>query len=295
MPNEASVSTEMLQEDAGSDPSCLYFIDIKSTAVLSREEEATLARRVKKGDMQAKDLFIRHNLRLVVSIAKHYIRRCRKLAFSDLIQEGNCGLLKALDRFDPERGFRFSTYATDWIHAEISYSIDKNDALIYLPRDVIQLKRRLFFAEEQFVSQYGRAPTDVELSGALGITRKRLAALYLSGYANTSLDAGYSDDDDDDANLHQFIIDENVAAPEESTEQSLLRKAVQEFLSTTLDPREKAIVEMLFGFDESEGALNLSVIATKFGLSDKHIRRVYRKALRKLRCSVRGEKYDSVF
>lgn len=278
--NEVRVLVEVLQRDARQDAANLYFIDIRGVRVLNREEELDLARLVKQGDAKSKDLFIKHNLRLVVSVAKQYIRKCRSLAFSDLIQEGNCGLLTALEYFDPERGFKFSTYAVWWIRQAISRSIDEQDSIIHLPVEVARLKKQLFYEGERFVLQYGRAPTEVEMSAILGVTCARLAELHFSGNVNTSIDAGCGDGDD--SNLHHLIVDEHAAMPDELIERSSRRKALQKFLSTVLDPKEKEIIELLFGFDESEGELDLASIAKKLGITRERANQTHRQALRKL-------------
>ena len=274
---------------AGRDPLNQYLSEIKGMPVLSREAELDLIARVRRGETGAKDLFIKHNLRLVISIAKGYIKRCRSLSFLDLIQEGNIGLLKALKRFDPERGCKFSTYATWWIDQAIKRSLDEDNALIYLPGSVIQLKRDIYFAEEKFFLEHGRVPTESEIIALVDIDLERLAEIRLSGYVSVSLDDSL-DDEDESGDLHHLIADENSIDVIEGIKQLQLRKNLQRFLAAVLKPREQEIISMLFGLNEEEDDQSITEVAKKFGVTPERIRQLSKKAMRKIQHAAQGGK-----
>jgi RNA polymerase primary sigma factor len=270
-----------LHLSAGRDPLDQYLSEIKGTPVLSREAELDLIARVRRGEAGTKDLFIKHNLRLVISIAKGYVRRCRSLSFLDLIQEGNIGLLEALERFDPKRGCKFSTYATWWIHQAIIRSLDEDDAPIYLPLAVMKLKRDIYFAEEKFFLEHGRVPTESEIVALVDVKPEQLAEIRLSGYVSASLDDRLNDEDES-GNLHHLIIDETSIDSDEGIARLQLRENLQRFLSTVLNPREQEIIGRLFGFNEQVGAQSITEVARILKVTPERIRQLSKKAMRKI-------------
>lgn len=268
-----------LQRDAKQDASRLYFIEIMNIPVLDREEQVCLARRIRAGDDKAKELFIKHNLRLVVMIARQYISRCRTLSFEDLIQEGNIGLLRAVEDFDPERGIKFSTYAFLWIRQRIRRVIAENDTLIRLPAGVMNLRNALYHTEKEFVADYGRLPTDRELGARMNVSVDKVNQARFSGHACVSLDETVGED----SNLHDFMAGEAENHPEAVVDQNQLQQAVRNFLSDTLNVRERQIIEMVFGFDTGEEAVDFVVVAKRLGLTRETVRSTYERALRKMK------------
>lgn len=278
------ISTDALRQDAGADSVRQYFIDIRNTPILKPEEELLLARLMRTGDACARVKFIQHNLRLVVSIARKYVFRCQAMSFPDLIQEGNFGLFKAVDRFDPERGCKFSTYATWWITQAIKDAIKNTDRTIYLPDGIIELKSKLFRQEAVFLEKNGRKPTDREMSALLGITLDRLKQVRFAEDANASLDASFSQDEE--GSFYDLTPDACVVDPEVSLDQSRLRESMQKLLSTVLIPEEKKLIEMLFGLDEFGEPMSMIEAAEELGMSRERTKTMYKNAMRKLSYSI---------
>jgi RNA polymerase primary sigma factor len=261
-----------------SDVTQIYLNEIGANPLLTPEQELTFSRLAKQGDEAARQKMIEHNLRLVVNIAKHYLNRGMPLL--DLIEEGNLGLIHALEKFDPERGFRFSTYATWWIRQTITRSIADQGRTIRVPVHMVDRIRQLYKLSHELEQTLGRIPTTQELGEKLNVTTDKVEWMLQVSWLPLSLESPINEDEED-SELGQFVEDQLTPTPIESTYAKLLREKIDEVLDT-LPPREARILRLRFGLENGHN-YTLEEVGEKFGLTRERIRQIESKALRRLR------------
>jgi RNA polymerase primary sigma factor len=267
-------------DDTTDDSVRLYLREIGKIPLLTLEEEQSLAQRVVKGDKKAKDKMVEANMRLVVSIAKRYSGR--GLDFLDLIQEGNTGLLRAVEKFDPDKGFKFSTYATWWIRQAITRAIADQARTIRIPVHMVETINKLLRTQRRLTQEMNREPTLDELSKELEMDVEKIEYVMKIKQDITSLDAGVGrDGDDDDSVLGDFVEDEDRITPEESASNQLLKEQIRDILAT-LSEREQKIIKMRFGLDGGKSH-TLEEVGQEFAVTRERIRQIEAKALSKLR------------
>ena len=267
-------------DDVSDDSVRLYLREIGKIPLLSAEEELALAQKVVAGDKKAKDKMAEANMRLVVSIAKRYSGR--GLDFLDLIQEGNTGLLRAVEKFDPDKGFKFSTYATWWIRQAITRAIADQARTIRIPVHMVETINKLLRTQRRMTQELNREPTIEELAKELEMEPDKVEYVIKIKQDITSLDAGVGrDGEDEDSVLGDFIEDEDGQTPEESATNQLLKEQVQAVLSTLSD-REQKIIKMRFGLENGKSH-TLEEVGQEFAVTRERIRQIEAKALAKLR------------
>ena len=267
-------------DDISDDSVRLYLREIGKIPLLNAEEELALAQKVVSGDKRAKDQMAEANMRLVVSIAKRYSGR--GLDFLDLIQEGNTGLLRAVEKFDPDKGFKFSTYATWWIRQAITRAIADQARTIRIPVHMVETINKLLRTQRRMTQELNRQPTIEELAKELEMEPEKVEYVMKIKQDITSLDAGVGrDGDEEDSVLRDFIEDEDSATPEESAASQLLKEQVQDILSTLSD-REQKIIKMRFGLENGKSH-TLEEVGQEFAVTRERIRQIEAKALAKLR------------
>ena len=266
-------------EREGSDSSSLkiYLREISEVSLLTREEEVQLARRIKKGDQKARTQMIRANLRLVVKIAYDYSNM--GLAIQDLISEGNMGLMKAVDRFDPRKGGKLSTYGAWWIKQSIKRALANQSKTIRLPVHVVDKLSRMRRAAAKLADGLGREPTDEELGEEMGTPRQKIAQLKTLLQGPSSLDAPIGDDDK--TSFGEIVADASSLDPFDMLRNKTVRKEIMSMLDD-LDERERNIVAARFGLDGSK-PMTLEIIGKKFKVTRERIRQIQNIALRKMR------------
>lgn len=274
-----SLNSEQYFDDITDDSVRLYLREIGKIPLLTNEEEMELAQRVIAGDKKAKDKMAEANMRLVVSIAKRYSGR--GLDFLDLIQEGNTGLLRAVEKFDPDKGFKFSTYATWWIRQAITRAIADQARTIRIPVHMVETINKLLRTQRRMTQEFNREPTIEELAKELEMEPEKVEYVFKIKQDISSLDASVGRDDDEDSVLGDFIEDEDVVSPEESATTQLLKEKVAEVLSSLSD-REQKIVRMRFGLDNGKSH-TLEEVGQEFAVTRERIRQIEAKALAKLR------------
>ena len=275
-----SLTTGQYLDDVSDDSVRLYLREIGKIPLLSAEEEMDLARRIIEGDKKAKDKMAEANMRLVVSIAKRYSGR--GLDFLDLIQEGNTGLLRAVEKFDPDKGFKFSTYATWWIRQAITRAIADQARTIRIPVHMVETINKLLRTQRRMTQELNREPTIDELAKELDMEPEKIEYVIKIKQDISSLDAGVGrDGEDDDSVLQDFIVDEDTVSPEDSASNQLLKEQVQDILSSLSD-REQKIVRMRFGLYNGKNH-TLEEVGQEFAVTRERIRQIEAKALAKLR------------
>ena len=275
-----TIDTGQYLDDVSDDSVRLYLREIGKIPLLSSEEELTLAKKVVAGDKRAKDKMAEANMRLVVSIAKRYSGR--GLDFLDLIQEGNTGLLRAVEKFDPDKGFKFSTYATWWIRQAITRAIADQARTIRIPVHMVETINKLLRTQRRMTQELNREPTIEELAKALEMEPEKVEYVIRIKQDISSLDAGVGrDGDEEDSVLGDFIEDEETVSPEDSATNQLLKEQVSEVLSSLSD-REQKIVRMRFGLDNGKNH-TLEEVGQEFAVTRERIRQIEAKALAKLR------------
>lgn len=268
-------------DDISDDSVRMYLREIGRIPLLSIEEEMELAQKALEGDRRAKDKMAEANMRLVVSIAKRYSGR--GLDLLDLIQEGNTGLLKAVEKFDPEKGFKFSTYATWWIRQAITRAIADQARTIRIPVHMVETINKLMRVTRRLTQELNREPTNEEIAKELDIEPEKVEYIQKIKQDITSLDAGIGRDGDDgeESTLGDFIEDEDTKSPEESTTIQMLKDQVGEILGSLSD-RERKIIEMRFGLNGTKSH-TLEEVGLEFAVTRERIRQIEAKALLKLR------------
>ena len=267
-----------LEDDIADDSVRLYLREIGKIPLLNAEEELALAQRVVAGDKQAKDQMAEANMRLVVSIAKRYVGR--GLDLLDLIQEGNTGLLRAVEKFDPDKGFKFSTYATWWIRQAITRAIADQARTIRIPVHMVETINKLLRTQRRLTQELNREPTNEEIAKAMEIDVDKVEHIMKIKQDISSLDASIRDDEEDSV-LADFIEDEETVSPEESATGQLLKEQVREMLSA-LTEREQKILKLRFGLEDGKSH-TLEEVGQEFSVTRERIRQIEAKALAKLR------------
>ena len=261
-----------------------YLKNIGSINLLTPDEEMRLATQVKAGNSAARDKLVEANLRLVVSIAKKY--QNIGVPLLDLIQEGNLGLMRAADKFEPDKGYKFSTYATYWIRQFIGRAIADQGRTIRVPVHMIDSINSMKKKQNEFIVEHGRKPTDKELAAVLGVTAKEVKAMKNYSQKSSSLDVQVGDDED--TSLGSLIEDDMFDKPEAAYNKVEIVNTLESVLST-LDEREATIIKMRFGLD-GKGSRTLGEVGEILNLSKERIRQLETKALRKLRHPSRAKK-----
>ncbi len=269
---------------AVDDPVRMYLKEIGKVALLTGEEEISLAKRMEAGDEEAKQRLCEANLRLVVSIAKRYVGR--GMLFLDLIQEGNLGLIKAVDKFDYRKGFKFSTYATWWIRQAITRSIADQARTIRIPVHMVETINKLIRVSRQLLQEYGREPTPEEIAEEMDITEEKVREILKIAQEPVSLETPIGEEED--SHLGDFIPDEDVPAPAEAAAFSMLKEQLVEVLDTLTD-REQRVLKLRFGLEDGR-ARTLEEVGKTFDVTRERIRQIEAKALRKLRNPSRSKK-----
>lgn len=267
------------------DPVKMYLKDIGKVPLLSSDEEIELAKKMMEGDPAAKAKLSESNLRLVVSIAKRYVSRSN-MQFLDLIQEGNIGLLKAVEKFDHTKGFRFSTYATWWIRQSITRAIADQARTIRVPVHMVETINKLTRVTRTLIQKLGRDPTTSEIASAMNLPEERIMEIQRIAIDPISLETTIGDEED--SKISDFIEDDSAQSPLEAASQSLLREQLLSVIET-LTPREQKVIRMRYGLDNSH-ARTLEEVGKEFNVTRERIRQIEAKALRKLRHPNRSKK-----
>ena len=275
---------DILEGVSLEDPVRMYLKEIGNIPLLTAEEEVFLAQRIEKGDEQARKQLIEANLRLVVSIAKKYVGR--GMSFLDLIQEGNMGLMKAVEKFDYKKGNKFSTYSTWWIRQAITRAIADQARTIRIPVHMVETINKLIRVSRQLLQELGREPTPEEIAAELDMPVERVREILKISQEPVSLETPIGEEED--SHLGDFIQDDNVPVPAEAAAQTLLKEQLDEVLDT-LTEREQKVLRLRFGMDDGR-ARTLEEVGKEFDVTRERIRQIEAKALRKLRHPSRSRK-----
>ncbi|MBQ9024542.1 MAG: RNA polymerase sigma factor RpoD [Bacilli bacterium] len=289
--DDVSSVEELLNDDLSlpknlsiNDPVRMYLKEIGKISLLSLEEELELSKRIDEGDEEAKSKLAESNLRLVVSIAKRYVGR--NLSFLDLIQEGNIGLMKAVDKFDSSKGYKFSTYATWWIRQAITRAIADQAKTIRVPVHMVETINKLKRVQRQMTLELDREPTEEELSKALNMPEEKIREIIKISLDPLSLETPIGEEED--SHLGDFVKDDKTLSPEEYAINEVLKDEIGELL-LTLTEREEQVIKLRFGLIDGT-CRTLEEVGTIFGVTRERIRQIEAKALRKLRHPSRSKK-----
>ena len=271
------------------DPVRMYLKEIGKVPLLYADEEIELAKRMEEGDVEAKKRLSEANLRLVVSIAKRYVGR--GMLFLDLIQEGNLGLIKAVEKFDYRKGYKFSTYATWWIRQAITRAIADQARTIRIPVHMVETINKLIRVSRQLLQEYGREPLPEEIAEEMGISEDKVREIIKIAQEPVSLETPIGEEED--SHLGDFIPDDDAPAPADAAAFTLLKEQLMSVLST-LTPREEMVLKLRFGLEDGR-ARTLEEVGREFKVTRERIRQIEAKALRKLRHPSRSRKLkDSI-
>ena len=291
IPDDITSDISELESDLGStegvaidDPVRMYLKEIGKVPLLSAAEEIEIAKRMADGDQDAKKQLAEANLRLVVSVAKRYVGR--GMLFLDLIQEGNLGLIKAVEKFDYRKGYKFSTYATWWIRQAITRAIADQARTIRIPVHMVETINKLIRVNRQLLQEYGREPRPDEIAREMGISEEKVREIIKVAQETVSLETPIGEEED--SHLGDFIPDDDAPAPAEVAAFTLLKEQLMEVLDT-LTPREEKVLRLRFGLDDGK-ARTLEEVGREFNVTRERIRQIEAKALRKLRHPSRSKK-----
>lgn len=283
--NPEEVVSFLAQEGVSiDDPVRMYLKEIGKVPLLSAEKELELAEKMSRGDVAAKKQLVEANLRLVVSIAKRYVNR--GMFFLDLIQEGNLGLLKAVDKFDYGKGYKFSTYATWWIRQAITRAIADQARTIRIPVHMVETINKVLRVSRQLLQEPGREPTDEEIAKEMNLPVEKVREILKIAQEPVSLEMPIGEEED--SHLGDFIADDNAPAPQEAASYSMLREQLLEVLHT-LTPREENVLKLRFGLEDGRPK-TLEEVGKVFNITRERIRQIEAKALRKLRHPSRSKR-----
>ena len=274
-------ATECINID---DPVRMYLKEIGKVPLLTAQEEVEIAQRMAEGDEEAKHQLAEANLRLVVSIAKRYVGR--GMLFLDLIQEGNLGLIKAVEKFDYRKGYKFSTYATWWIRQAITRAIADQARTIRIPVHMVETINKLIRVNRQLVQEYGREPRPDEIAKEMGISEEKVREITKIAQEPVSLETPIGEEDD--SHLGDFIPDDDAPAPAEAVASTLLKEQLMDVLNS-LTPREAKVLRLRYGLDDGK-ARTLEEVGKEFNVTRERIRQIEAKALRKLRHPSRSKR-----
>ena len=266
------------------DPVKMYLKDIGQVQLLTSEQEVELAKRILDGDQRAKAELTERNLKLVVSIAKKYLNR--NMQFLDLIQEGNLGLLKAVEKFDYTKGFRFSTYATWWIRQAITRAIADQGRTIRVPVHMVETINKLSRVSKQLMQELGRDPTNYEIAERMGISEQRVSEIQKISQDPVSLESPVGEEEE--SKIGDFVEDDSFKSPAESVAQDILKTQLL-LVIETLTPREQKVIRLRYGLDDNHPR-TLEEVGKEFNVTRERIRQIEAKALRKLRHPNRSKK-----
>ncbi len=267
-----------------NDPVRMYLKEIGQIKLLTLQEESVLADRIGEGDEEAKNILAEANLRLVVSIAKRYVGR--GMLFLDLIQEGNIGLMKAVDKFDVSKGYKFSTYATWWIRQAITRAIADQARTIRVPVHMVETINKLARVQRQLTLELNREPSEEEIAKKMGVSIEKVREIYKISQDPVSLETPIGEEDD--SHLGDFIKDERNLSPEEFATNEMLKDEISQVLET-LTEREEKVIRLRFGLEDGKPR-TLEEVGQMFGVTRERIRQIEAKALRKLRHPSRSRK-----
>lgn len=282
--DEENSHEQLLEGVASTDPIREYLKEIGSIPLLTQEQEQELAKRKALGDLLAGQKLVEANLRLVVSIAKRYTGR--GMSFLDLIQEGNIGLMKAVEKFDYTKGYRLSTYATWWVKQSVTRALADQSRTIRLPVHMVEAVNRVRRAQRMLAVRLGREPSNEEIGKEIGMSEKRVTELMQSSGDTVSLETPVGDEDG--SNLGDFVADDSNASTEEKAESVFLREEIDQMLQG-LNPREREVIILRFGL-ESGHPMTLEEVGKRFKVTRERIRQIETAALRKLRNPSRSRK-----
>jgi len=283
---EDEIMIENLMNQANiNDPIKMYFKDIGKVELLSPEEELELGKKMMSGDEEAKRLLIESNLRLVVAFAKRYLGKT-SMSFSDLIQEGNIGLIRAVERFDYHRGLKFSTYGTWWIRQAISRAIADQARTIRIPVHMVETINKLARTARQLWQKLGREPTESEIAAAMGMSEEKIAEIRKVAQEPTSLETPTGEEGDSE--FYDFVVDENAKSPADNVVQTMLKEQLLAVIET-LTPREQKVIRLRYGLDDAHPR-TLEEVGKEFNVTRERIRQIEAKALKKLRNPSRSKR-----
>jgi len=272
---------ESLKGEASYDSIQMYLKEIGQHSLISGAQEKELAKRIIAGDAEAKNILAKANLRLVVSIAKKYVGRSSDLTLLDLIQEGNLGLFKAVDKFDHTKGYKFSTYATWWIRQAITRALADQSRTIRVPVHMVETIAKYKQVVRRLSQDLGRDPLPEEIAVEMGLEPEKIYMIEKIDQGTISLESPVGDDDDSKSTLNDFLADEKIAAPDQDSNRRIIRDQLQEILAD-LPPKEKKIIEMRNGL--IDGVYHtLEDVGKEFGVTRERIRQIEAKALEKMR------------
>ena len=280
IPKKEEQEKKKIDADAPLDSVQMYLKEIGKISFVTAEQERDLAKRIEKGDVEAKKQLARANLRLVVSIAKRYIGRSPNLTLLDLIQEGNLGLFRAVEKFDWRRGYKFSTYATWWIRQAITRALADQARTIRIPVHMIETISKYTQVRRRLLQDLGREPLAEEVAAEMGLEVAKIHHIQRISQETVSLETPVGEDNEDSV-LAEFVEDEKVPAPYVEASRSLLSERLQEIL-TDLTPREQKILAMRFGLDDGV-THTLEEVGSEFGVTRERIRQIEAKSLEKIR------------
>ena len=279
--------TARLEKDASHDSVQMYLREIGRIPLIKAEEERELARRIEKGDEDAKQKLTQANLRLVVSIAKRYVGRSSNLSLLDLIQEGNIGLFRAVEKFDWRRGYKFSTYATWWIRQAVTRAIADQARTIRIPVHMVETISKFQQVRRRLTQDLGREPLAEEIASEMGLPVDKIYYIMKISQDPVSLYTPVGEDEED-STLGDFIEDEKMLSPSEETSRGLLRDHINEIISELL-PREQKILKLRFGLDDGV-VRTLEEVGKEFGVTRERIRQIEAKAIEKIRKHEKAKK-----